>query len=159
MAPYPCVRVAEANRISRVTGIRENLVMKVEECVVRNELRTNEKSEQLWASIITDVDVKDRLYRTALLALQLRSKLPFTTTALHGLALLYGPPGTGKTTIARGLADELSPVVPRGAVRLIEVNPHGIMSAEHGQSQQLVMQLLCDYVPSLADDGKPTVLL
>jgi AAA+ superfamily predicted ATPase len=33
------------------------------------------------------------------------------------------------------------------------------MSAEHGQSQQLVMQLLCDYVPSLADDGRPTVVL
>ncbi len=133
--------------------------MKVEECVVRNDLRISDKSEHLWASIITNVEEKDRLFRTALLALQLRSKLPFTTTALHGLALLYGPPGTGKTTLARGLADELSPVVPSGKVRLIEVNPHGIMSAEHGQSQQLVMQLLCEHVPSLADDGRPTVLL
>jgi AAA+ superfamily predicted ATPase len=133
--------------------------MKVEECVVRNELRTKASSEQLWASIITDKEVKDRLFRTALLALELRPKLPFSTTALHGLVLLYGPPGTGKTTLARGLADELSPVVPSGTVRLIEVNPHGLMSAEHGQSQQLVMQLLCDYVPSLAEDGKATVLL
>ncbi len=39
------------------------------------------------------------------------------------------------------------------------MNPHGLMSAEHGQSQQLVMQLLCDHVPALADDGKPTVVL
>ena len=44
-------------------------------------------------------------------------------------------------------------------MRLVEVNPHGLMSAEHGQSQQLVMQLLCDHVPALADDGKPTVVL
>ena len=133
--------------------------MKVEECIVSNELRPTAKAEGLWASIITDQEVKDRLFRTALLGLRLRPELPFTTTALHGLALLYGPPGTGKTTLARGLADELGPVVPGGKVRLVEVNPHGLMSAEHGQSQQLVMQLLCDHVPALADDGKPTVVL
>ena len=133
--------------------------MKVEECIVSNELRPTARADGLWASIITDQEVKDRLFRTALLGLRLRLELPFTTTALHGLALLYGPPGTGKTTIARGLADELGPVVPGGKVRLVEVNPHGLMSAEHGQSQQLVMQLLCDHVPGLADDGKPTVVL
>lgn len=133
--------------------------MKVEECIVRNELRPTPRAEGLWASIVTGQEVKDRLFRTALLGLRLRPALPFTTTALHGLSLLYGPPGTGKTTLARGLADELGPVVPGGKVRLIEVNSHGVMSAEHGQSQQLVMQLLCDHVPALADDGKPTIVL
>lgn len=133
--------------------------MRVEDCIVSNELRPTARADGLWASIITDQEVKDRLFRTALLGLRLRPELPFTTTALHGLALLYGPPGTGKTTLGRGLADELGPVVSGGKVRLIEVNPHGLMSAEHGHSQQLVMQLLCDHVPALADDGKPTVLL
>ena len=70
--------------------------MKVEECIVSNELRPTAKAEGLWASIITDQEVKDRLFRTALLGLRLRPELPFTTTVLHGLALLYGPPGTGR---------------------------------------------------------------
>lgn len=133
--------------------------MKVEECIINSELRPDALSAGAWDSIVVDQEIKDRLFRTALLGLRLRPELPFTTTALHGLALLFGPPGTGKTTLGRGLADELGPVVPGGRVRLIEVNPHGLMSAEHGQSQQLVMELLCDHVPALAEDGKPTVVL
>lgn len=133
--------------------------MKVDECIASNDLRPPAPRDGLWASIVTERSIKDRLFRTALLALKLRRDLPFTTTALHGLVLLYGPPGTGKTTLARGLAEELAAVVAEGKVRLIEVNPHGLMSAEHGQSQQLVMQLLCDHVPGLAEDGHPTVVL
>jgi SpoVK/Ycf46/Vps4 family AAA+-type ATPase len=133
--------------------------MKVEEFITRNDWRPPTPPEDLWGSIITDTEVKDRLLRTALLALHLRPALPFTTTALHGLALLYGPPGTGKTTLARGLADQLARLVSSKKVRLIEINPHGLMSAEHGQSQQLVMELLSEHVPALADDGKPTVVL
>ena len=33
------------------------------------------------------------------------------------------------------------------------------MSAEHGQSQRKVTELLTEFVPSLADDGMPTVVL
>src|SRR5260370_18179680 len=33
------------------------------------------------------------------------------------------------------------------------------MSAEHGQSQQKVFELICEYVPLLADDRLPTVVL
>lgn len=133
--------------------------MKLEECITTNELRSAGSSEELWASIVTDDDVKDRLLKTALLALRLRPELPFTTTAPHGLVLLYGPPGTGKTTLARGLADQLAGVVAAKRVRLIEVNLHGLMSAEHGQSQQLVMDLLSEHIPALADDLKPTVVV
>jgi AAA+ superfamily predicted ATPase len=85
--------------------------------------------------------------------------LPFETTALHGLVLLYGPPGTGKTTLARAVAHELAGLVNGGRVRLIEINPHGLMSAEHGQSQQKVFELLCEHIPLLADDGMPTVVV
>ena len=33
------------------------------------------------------------------------------------------------------------------------------MSAEHGQSQQRVFELLCEHIPMLADDQVPTVVL
>ncbi len=133
--------------------------MKVAECVVTNEVMPLPRYAGLWDSIVVGDEVKDRLLNQALLGLELRARLGFEVTALHGLVLLYGPPGTGKTTLAKGLPYELSPLVQGRTVRLIEVNPHGLMSAEHGQSQQKVMELLCDYVPLLADDGRPTVVV
>jgi AAA+ superfamily predicted ATPase len=108
---------------------------------------------------VTTPAIKDRLLHHALLGLQLRSKLFFEVTALHGLVLLYGPPGTGKTTLARGVAQEMAPLVTGGKVRLIEINPHGLMSAEHGQSQQKVYDLLCEHIPLLSDDRMPTVVV
>lgn len=113
----------------------------------------------LWDSIIVEQGIKDRLLWSAALALRLRADLPFETTALHGLALLYGPPGTGKTTLARGLAHQLAPLIKGRKTRFIEVNPHGLMSAEHGQSQRKVTELLTEHLPSLAEDGVPTVVL
>ena len=113
----------------------------------------------LWDAIVVDSSVKERLLRGAALNLRLREELPFETTALHGLVLLYGPPGTGKTTLARGLAHELAKFTTGGKTRLIEIDPHGLMSAEHGESQRAVTQLLTEHVPSLADDGMPTVVV
>ena len=113
----------------------------------------------LWDAIVVDGSVKERLLRGAALNLRLRAELPFETTALHGLVLLYGPPGTGKTTLARGLAHELAKITTGREARLIEIDPHGLMSAEHGESQRAVTQLLTEHVPSLADDKMPTVVL
>jgi SpoVK/Ycf46/Vps4 family AAA+-type ATPase len=114
---------------------------------------------KLWDSIVVDGSIKDRLLRSAALSLRLRAVLPFEATALHGLAFLYGPPGTGKTTLARGLAYQLAPLTTRRKARFIEINPHGLMSAEHGQSQRRVAELLTEHIPAMADDGIPTVVL
>jgi SpoVK/Ycf46/Vps4 family AAA+-type ATPase len=113
----------------------------------------------LWDAIVVPDGIKERLRNQTLLSLLVRSDLPFAVTALHGLCTLYGPPGTGKTTLARGLPAQVARYVGGGAVRRIEINPHGLMSAEHGQSQQRVSELLGEYVPALASDGVPTVVI
>lgn len=133
--------------------------MRVDECVMINEILPQPRFARAWDSIITDPAVKQRLLHAALLTLQLRPRLPFEVTALHGLMLLYGPPGTGKTTLARATAQELAGLVQGHKARLIEINPHGLMSAEHGQSQQKVFDLLCGHIPLLADDRIPTVVV
>jgi AAA+ superfamily predicted ATPase len=133
--------------------------MRVDDWVTFNKILPRPELEGEWESIVAAEAIKDRMLNQALLAIGLRARLPFTTTSLHGLLLLYGPPGTGKTTLARGLAQELCPLVGGGRVRLVEINPHGLMSAEHGQSQQRVFELLCEHIPLLADDRTPTVVL
>ena len=134
--------------------------MKVQECVVSDEtVRDSPEELALWDAIVVPPGVKERIRNHALLSMTLRPQVPFAVTGLHGLCTLYGPPGTGKTTLARGLPAQLARFVPGGEVRRIEVNPHGLMSAEHGQSQQRVNELLAEYVPALAGDGKPTIVV
>src|SRR4051794_12123550 len=109
--------------------------MNVSEYITENTKLPHPSLAAAWGSIVASDEAKGRLLNQAILTLRLRSELPFDVTSLHGMILLYGPPGTGKTTLARGVAQELAPLVG-GTARLIEINPHGMMSAEHGQSQQ-----------------------
>jgi SpoVK/Ycf46/Vps4 family AAA+-type ATPase len=134
--------------------------VKVQECVVADDvIGDNGEGEVLWNSIVLSDGVKVQIRNQCLLALLVRPELPFVATALHGLCTLYGPPGTGKTTLARGLAAQIAPYAPARTVRRIEINPHGLMSAEHGQSQQRITELLAEHVPALAADGMPTIVI
>ncbi|MEU4508722.1 AAA family ATPase [Nonomuraea wenchangensis] len=134
--------------------------MRVQECVLSDVVISADSAEaSLWDAIVVPKEIKERLRNQTVLSLLVRSELPFSVTALHGLCTLYGPPGTGKTTLARGLPAQVACYVPGGKIRRIEINPHGLMSAEHGQSQQRVSELLSEYVPGLASDGLPTVVI
>lgn len=133
--------------------------MDLRSLVVRNDLVEPGGGRGDWDAIVMPPESKDRLLRSVVLGLQLRQRVSFNVSALHGLALLVGPPGTGKSTLVRGLAGQVATVVKGGRCRFIEINPHGLMSAEHGQSQQRVHHLFSELIPGLADDGIPTVLM
>jgi SpoVK/Ycf46/Vps4 family AAA+-type ATPase len=135
-------------------------LVKVQECVIADQvIRDMPEERALWEAIVVASEVKERIRNHGLLSMIVRPQVPFAVTGLHGLCTLYGPPGTGKTTLARGLPAELAKFVSGGEVRRIEINPHGLMSAEHGQSQQRVSELLAEHVPALAADGRPTVVV
>jgi AAA+ superfamily predicted ATPase len=131
----------------------------VEDSIVRNLIAPDPDLAKDWEAIVLAKGDKELLVRTLVLLLTVRPQLHRSITALNGLVILSGPPGTGKTTLSRGLGDAVASVVAGGKARLIEINPHGLMSAEHGRSQQAVQKLLCDVIPSLAADGTPTLVL
>jgi AAA+ superfamily predicted ATPase len=133
--------------------------MSSEDWIVRDLTLPDPALAGEWESIIGVDEQKERFVNQLLLAIRLRADLPFTASALHGVILLHGPPGTGKTTLARGVGQKVAGLVGGGAVRYVEVNPHGLMSADHGQSQRQVTELFCEQIPLHAEGGVPTIVL
>lgn len=103
----------------------------------------------LWGSIVVGEALKDCLLRSVAPALRLQESLPFEITALRGTTLSDGLLGTGKATLARGLAHQAVPSTQRKTVKLIQVNPHGLMSAEPGQTCKPVPVGTGSIVPTL----------
>jgi len=133
--------------------------MSVAEHIAVNTIMPDPAYAGHWEAIFVPPERKARLLHHALLAWGVRGRIPFETSAVHGLAVLLGPPGTGKTTLARGLAYTASQALQAGRCRLVEIHPHGLMSAEHGQTQQAVSELLLEHLPELTEDGMPTIVL
>jgi len=133
--------------------------MSSEDWIVNDLTLPTSEMEGEWESIIGVDKLKEQIVNQVLLAIRLRADLPFKVSALHGLILLHGPPGTGKTTLARGVGQQVATLLAGGTLRYVEVDPHGLMSAEHGQSQQQVTELLCEQIPLLAEGGAPTIVL
>ena len=113
----------------------------------------------LWDSIILDGALKDQLLSQAILNFTLRQRVERAVLPLHGAILLVGPPGTGKTSLARGLAHRTAESFPNGDFRLLEVEPHGLMSSAMGKSQRAVTDLFSQSIAEAAAGGPTIVLL
>ena len=113
----------------------------------------------LWDSIILDSALKKQLLSQAILNFTLRRKVERAVLPLHGAILLVGQPGTGKTSLARGLAHRTAESFENGDFRLLEVEPHGLMSSAMGKSQRAVTELFSQSIAEAAVGGPTIVLL
>ena len=146
-------------------------LMKDELATMRNENQNEAKGIQrtrrlpdptlgvLWDSIILDAALKNRLLSQAILNFTLRSEVDRAVLPLHGAILLVGLPGTGKTSLARGLAHRTAESFKDGNFRLLEVEPHGLMSSAMGKTQRAVTELFSQSIAEAAVNGPTIVLL
>ena len=111
-----------------------------------------------WEAIVLPDGMKTRLVHDAVAGVQLRRAIRFEDLPLHGLTLLIGPPGVGKTTVARGLADKISRVLPDEWL-FIEIDPHDLASAALGRSQRSVENLFGTVLDEYAAAGPMVVLI
>jgi SpoVK/Ycf46/Vps4 family AAA+-type ATPase len=113
----------------------------------------------LWDSIILDERLKAQLLAQAVLNFTIRTRISRVVLPLHGAILLVGPPGTGKTSLARGLAHRTAKSFSDPGFRLLEVQPHALMSSAMGKTQRAVSELFSQSVAEAASTGPTIVLL
>lgn len=56
-----------------------------------------------WASIVLPAGMKERMVRTMVAGVRLRSAVPFPELPLHGIMLLTGPPAESAMTLSMPL--------------------------------------------------------
>lgn len=113
----------------------------------------------LWNSIVIEDGIKERLLAQAVLNYTLRPKVDRSVVPLHGVILLVGSPGTGKTSLARGLASMVAGLLKGSTFRLVEVDPHALMSSAMGKTQRAVGELFSQSIAEHAISGPTIVLL
>lgn len=113
----------------------------------------------LWDAIHVPLDLKDKLLSQAILNFTARPFLDRARVPLHGIILMTGVPGTGKTSLAKGLADRIAQVLTKQKLHYLEVEPHSLQSAQHGESQKAVRELFATTIAERAALGPTFVLL
>ncbi len=113
----------------------------------------------LWDAIHVPADLKDKLLSQAILNFTARPFVDRARVPLHGIILMTGVPGTGKTSLAKGLADRIAQVLTKQKLHYLEVEPHSLQSAQHGESQKAVKELFATTIAERAAMGPTFVLL
>ncbi len=113
-----------------------------------------------WEAIVVPPERKDRLLHHALLAWGVRGTDPVRNQVpcMDSLCCSGRPAPARRPSLA---ASRTPPVrhCRLAAAASLEIHPHGLMSAEHGQTQQAVSELLLEHLPELTEDGTPTIVL